>query len=97
MTFPLNEKGKYMEYRIFNGTRTVSIKDELISLYEAKVATMNEHRVEYFVASSGQNENSENLDHIVEQAIIEEISAYEMLPTIIKEMRDEYKNHTNLS
>lgn len=75
-----------MEYRIFTGTKTVNVNNKLVSLYENRVAPMNEHRIEYFVASSGCDENSENLDHIVEQAIIEEISVYEMIPTMVKDM-----------
>ena len=76
-----------MKYLVFNRTRIVNIKDELVALYEEKVSHVDNHRIEYLVASSDFNENSKDLDIVVEQAIVEEIGTFENIPRILKKCK----------
>ena len=78
---------KTMTFEIFDKSKKVEIKDDLIALYEQKVAPIDYHRIEYLIASSNADVSSDNLDAIVEQSIIEEIAMYERIPHIIKEIQ----------
>ena len=83
----LNDNKKV--YSCFNDTKSISLPDELVSLYEKYVGIMNFQRIEYHIISSGGLEtDSENaMSALATLAIIEELSVYTELPNIIQRMK----------
>lgn len=76
-----------MVFSVFNNTKEVNVDDLLIHEYEKQVAPVDFHRIEYFIASSGADINSANLDEVVLTAIKEELAINEKLPSLIEEAK----------
>ena len=61
----------------------------MIKLYEDNTGLpVDLHRVEYFIVSSEGDENTDNLDELIADAIREEVSMYKEIPRIINEVHN---------
>lgn len=67
-----------LSYCIFRNQMRVSVRKELVDLYEKNVAPFHAKRAEYFAVSEGCDENSEkeSVEKAIEAGIIEEVSVY---------------------
>lgn len=72
-----------MEYSVFN-KNDIEINDDLIALYEKEIAPLDDKRIKYLLAGSNVNEISPNLNKVIVEAMIDEISLVKEVPDMIR-------------